>query len=62
MDVRPRAIKIKEAAKILGIGVRQCEFAAKRGELKTIRIGRTLLVLAEPLEKMLAGENPPVVD
>ena len=46
---------IRQTAKELRIGVNQCYEAAKRGEIPTIRIGKRILVLKEPLRRMLAG-------
>jgi excisionase family DNA binding protein len=46
---------IEEAAKELGIGRNQAYAAAKRGEIPTLRIGKRILVLKEPLKRMLAG-------
>jgi excisionase family DNA binding protein len=47
---------IPEAARVLGIGVNGAYEAAKRGEIPTIQIGKRILVLREPLKKMLAGQ------
>ena len=46
---------IDEAAKALGIGRNQAYAAAKRGEIPCIRIGNRILVLVEPLKRMLTG-------
>ena len=46
---------IDEAAKELGIGRNQAYAAARRGEIPTIRIGHRILVLREPLKRMLLG-------
>jgi excisionase family DNA binding protein len=48
-------MSIPEAAKVLGIGVNGAYEAAKRGEIPTIQIGKRILVLREPLKKMLSG-------
>jgi excisionase family DNA binding protein len=48
-------MSIPEATKVLGIGVNGAYEAAKRGEIPTIQIGKRILVLREPLKKMLAG-------
>jgi excisionase family DNA binding protein len=45
---------IDETAKELGIGRNQAYAAAKRGEIPTIRIGKRILVLKEPLRRLLA--------
>jgi excisionase family DNA binding protein len=50
---------IEEAAKLLGIGRNQAYSAASRGELPAIRLGKRILVLRLPLEKMLRGEGAP---
>jgi excisionase family DNA binding protein len=46
---------IDEAEKELGIGRNQTYAAARRGEIPTIRIGKRILVLREPLKRMLEG-------
>ncbi len=33
--------------------------AVKRGEIPHLRIGKRIIVLAEPLDRMLRGEDPP---
>jgi excisionase family DNA binding protein len=48
-------MSIPEAAKVLGIGVNGAYEAARRGEIPTIQIGKRILVLREPLKRMLAG-------
>jgi excisionase family DNA binding protein len=51
----PKTKTIDEAAKELGIGRNQTYAAARRGEIPTIRIGKRILVLREPLKRMLEG-------
>jgi excisionase family DNA binding protein len=51
----PKTQTIVEAAKELGIGRNQAYAAARRGEIPVIRIGKRILVLREPLKRMLAG-------
>jgi excisionase family DNA binding protein len=51
----PKTTTIDEAAKVLGIGRNQAYAAAKRGEIPIIRIGKRILVLREPLKRMLDG-------
>jgi excisionase family DNA binding protein len=46
---------VRQTAKELGIGRNQAYEAAKRGEIPTIRIGKRILVLREPLKRMLLG-------
>jgi excisionase family DNA binding protein len=54
----PKTETIAEAAKELGIGRNQAYAAAKRGDIPTIRIGKRILVLREPLKRMLeVGPN-----
>ena len=50
-------MSIPEAAEVLGIGVNGAYEAAKRGEIPTIRIGKRLLVLREPLRRILHGSS-----
>jgi excisionase family DNA binding protein len=51
----PKTQTIDEAAKVLGIGRNQAYAAAKRGEIPTIRIGKRILVLREPLKRLLGA-------
>jgi excisionase family DNA binding protein len=51
----PKTKTIDEAAQELGIGRNQTYAAARRGEIPTIRIGKRILVLREPLKRMLEG-------
>ena len=51
----PKTQTVAEAAKELGIGKNQAYAAANRGEIACIRIGKRILVLVEPLKRMLAG-------
>jgi excisionase family DNA binding protein len=51
----PKTQTIDEAAKELGIGRNQAYAAAKRGEIPTIRIGKRILVLREPLKRLLGS-------
>jgi excisionase family DNA binding protein len=54
----PLTQTVRETAKDLGIGVNQCYEAAKRGDIPSIRIGKRILVLREPLKRMLVGNSP----
>jgi excisionase family DNA binding protein len=56
-EERP-TMSIPEAAKVLGIGVNGAYEAAKRGEIPTITIGKRILVLREPLRRLLGGGSP----
>jgi excisionase family DNA binding protein len=49
-------ISVDQAAKILKIGRNQAYEAARNGQIPTLKIGKRLLVLSEPLERMLRGE------
>jgi len=52
-----RTISIGEAAQLLGLCGLTVYKAAERGDIPTIRIGRRILVLREPFERMLQGEE-----
>ncbi len=52
-----RVVTLNEAAQILRISRGSAYEAAKRREIPTIRIGRSLLVPAAALERMLAGNS-----
>ena len=56
-DQKPKTQTIDEAASELGIGINQAYAAAKRGEIPTIKIGKRILVLKEPLKRMLEGDG-----
>jgi excisionase family DNA binding protein len=46
---------VRQTAKELGIGVNQAYEAVRRGEIPNIKIGKRILVLREPLTRMLLG-------
>ncbi len=49
---------VDEVAKRLGIGRGQAYEAARAGQIPTLRIGKRILVLSEPFERMLKGMPP----
>jgi excisionase family DNA binding protein len=49
-------MSVEEAARLLGVGRNNAYVAARRGDIPTIRIGKRILVLREPLKRMLEGE------
>ena len=51
----PLTQSVRETAKELGIGVNQAYEAVRRGEIPNIKIGKRILVLREPLKRMLGG-------
>lgn len=53
----PPTMSVEEAAKLLSVGKMQCYSAVARGEIPHIRIGKRILVLRVPLERMLSGET-----
>lgn len=50
-------LTVPEAGKKLGISRNAAYDAAKRGDLPVIKIGKRVLVLREPFERMLRGEK-----
>ncbi len=55
-SVRPETFRLwPEAARILGVGRSTIYEAARRGEIRTIRIGKLLLVPRRALEELLGG-------
>ncbi len=48
---------IREAAKVLGIGLNQAYEAAHRGDIPVLRIGKTLRVKWQELLKMVGAES-----
>lgn len=53
-----RTMPVPEAgAKYFGLSRNAAYEAARRGEIPTIRIGRKLLALVAPLERMVSGEG-----
>jgi len=56
MTNRRLALKVKEAADVLGIGRDAVYNAINRGEIRAIRLGGTLLVPQAELERLLGVE------
>ena len=57
MELEKQTLTIDEAAKVLGVGRNKAYEAVHRGEIPTIRIGKRILVLREPLKRMLEGSR-----
>lgn len=59
-----RAYSIAQIAQVLGISLSTAYRRAREGELPAIRLGRRLLVPAQGIERLLAGElkTPPSPD
>lgn len=57
MDRQPLTLSVLEAGKMLGIGRNAAYRAAERGDIPTVKIGKRILVLREPLKRMLEGAN-----
>ena len=56
-DETRQTLTVEEAAKALGIGRNQAYQAARRGDFPVLRIGKRLLILAVPFNRMLRGET-----
>jgi excisionase family DNA binding protein len=50
-------MSIDEAARRLGVGKNQAYQAARYGQIPVIRIGKRILVLRKPFERMLRGDE-----
>lgn len=58
MSESQKTLHMEEAAKILGVSRATAYRAASRGEIPAIRVGKRVLVLREPLERLLNGVSP----
>jgi excisionase family DNA binding protein len=54
------AYSIREAAACLGVHPLTVRAAISRGELRTIRLGRRILIPRSAVDELLAGERPDV--
>lgn len=57
LEIKPKAISVQEAGKLLGISKNSAYTAAQDGVIPTIRIGRRLVVPMAALDKMLSGDD-----
>jgi excisionase family DNA binding protein len=57
---KPHAYSIREIAQALGIGLSTAYRRAHDGELPAIRLGGRLLVPAQAIERLLAGQSKPL--
>jgi excisionase family DNA binding protein len=48
-------LSIREAAKVLGVGINQCYTAARTGDIPSFKVGGRVLVPRAALEAKLAG-------
>jgi excisionase family DNA binding protein len=59
VELTSATMTVDDAAKLLGIGRNQAYSAARRGELPVMKLGKRILVLRAPLERLLRGEATP---
>lgn len=52
-----KTMSVSEAARMLGVSKNTAYGAARRGEIPCVRIGSRLLVLSDPLDRLLHGEK-----
>jgi len=57
-DRLPRPYHVSEAAERLAVTNYQIRYAVRRGELEGFRLGRTLLIRRESVDRLLRGEKP----
>jgi excisionase family DNA binding protein len=57
MEQEKQTLTVEEAARVLGVGRNKAYEAAHRGEIPIIKIGKRILVLKEPLRRMLTGQG-----
>lgn len=57
MSEPPLVLTVEEAARLLRIGRTAAYEAVRRGDIPSLRIGKTLRVPRVALERMLAGEG-----
>ena len=57
LEIKPKAISVQEAGRLLGISKNSAYTAAQDGVIPTIRIGRRLVVPMAALDKMLSGDD-----
>lgn len=53
-EIQQRLLRVPEAARYLGMAVATVHRAIQRGEIPAVRIGRTLRVDREDLDKLIA--------
>jgi excisionase family DNA binding protein len=49
---------VEEARRVLRIGKRQCYEAIAAGEIRGVRLGRSLRVPRQELERLLSADDP----
>ncbi len=60
-EPNPRMVKVREAARLLGITELATRAAIRRGDIPAVRVGRQLLIPRPDLEAILSpqGQMPP---
>lgn len=56
-NLEPRAVKPEEAFKILGIGRNNGYKLIKEGKIRTVKLGRRILVPIAAIEELLKPQN-----
>jgi excisionase family DNA binding protein len=57
----PEVLTVREAAKVLRVGRNQLYQAVQRGQLRAVRIGRSIRIPKQTLLDLLAHDSPPEV-
>jgi excisionase family DNA binding protein len=57
----PEVLTVREAAAILRVGRNQLYQAVERGQLRAVRIGRSIRIPTQALLDLLAQDSPPGV-
>ncbi len=60
MDTECRTYDVPDAAKILGIGRNQAYERVRCGDLRSIRMGKRLLIPKVEIERILNGDARPI--
>jgi excisionase family DNA binding protein len=60
MSALPEVLTAREAAAILRVGRNQLYQAVERGELGSVRIGRSIRIPKQALLELLASASPPI--
>lgn len=60
MDATTKTLEVEVAAQMLGVSRASAYRYAAKGEIPAIRLGKRLLILREPFERMLAGQQAPM--
>ena len=56
-NLTPRGYRPKQAAEVIGVGLTTVYALLKSGDLDSVKVGRSRIILAESIDRLLAADE-----